>query len=47
LSGPNGGPVEIGPAQLAQLEDGELEMLQQLSLKLEYAPADTDTGEAP
>jgi len=46
VSGRDGGPVEIGPAQLAQLDDGELEMLQQLTLKLEHAPVDTDANEA-
>jgi hypothetical protein len=46
LSGPNGGPVEIGPAQLAHLDDGELEMLQQLTLKLEHAPTEPGASEA-
>jgi Terminase small subunit len=46
VSGPNGGPVEIGPAQLEMLEDDELEMLQQLSLRLEHVSTDGDAKES-
>ena len=46
ITGANRGPIEIAPEQLAQLDDSELEMLQQLSLKLEYAPSDGDTSAA-
>jgi Terminase small subunit len=46
ITGRDGGPVEIGPSHLAHLDDGELEMLQQLTLKLEHAPVDAETSAA-
>jgi hypothetical protein len=46
LTGRDGGPVEIGPAHLELLDDSELQMLEQLTLKLEHAPIDADANEA-
>jgi phage terminase small subunit len=45
-TGRDGGPVEITPAQLELLDDSELQMLEQLTLKLEHAPTDTAASEA-
>jgi phage terminase small subunit len=46
VSGPNGGPVEIGPAQLELLSEEQLLELDVMTLQIEDARANTETGES-
>jgi phage terminase small subunit len=46
LSGPNGGPVEISPAQLELLSETQLLELDAMNLQIEDARANAETGES-